>query len=170
MSERVDFDEVVAFTTGAIGVPGQRTFFLQARSPHQVVSVKCEKQQVDALASYLRRLLDDLPDAQGVIHPSLLELEEPVIASWAIGAIGVAYDGENDRLVLQFDELVETDDEGNPVESFDEEHGSLRVRLSRTQALTFCDHAASIVSAGRPPCRFCGEPLDPRGHACVRMN
>ena len=34
----------------------------------------------------------------------------------------------------------------------------------------FCDHADDVVGAGRPPCRFCGLPMDPDGHTCPRMN
>jgi uncharacterized repeat protein (TIGR03847 family) len=168
MSDRVEFDEVSAFTTGAVGVPGQRTFFLQARGQGMVFSMKCEKQQVDALAAYLRRLLEDLPAADSVVHPSLLELEEPILASWVLGSIGVAYDGENDRVVLLLEEIVETDEEGEPLA--DDDHGSVRVRLTRAQAISFCERTVFVVAGGRPPCRFCGEPVDQRGHACVRMN
>ena len=41
----------------AIGEPGSRVFYLQARSGPQRVTVKCEKQQVSAIAQYLRRVL-----------------------------------------------------------------------------------------------------------------
>jgi uncharacterized repeat protein (TIGR03847 family) len=168
MSDRIEFDEVSAFTSGAVGVPGQRIFFMQARGNGMVLSMKCEKQQVDALAAYLRRLLEDLPNDDAVVHPSLLELEEPVLASWVLGQIGVAYDTENDRVVLLLEEVVETDEEGEPLN--DDENGSVRVRLTRAQAISFCERTVSVVSGGRPPCRFCGDPVDPRGHACVRMN
>ena len=161
--------EVAAFTAGTVGLPGERTFFLQARADQQVVSLKCEKQQVDALSGYLRRLLDDLPDAPGLAHPSLLDLQQPVVAEFVVGSIGVAYDGENDRIVLQFDEVVDVDDEDSPILTTDS-LGALRLRITRTQAASFCEQAATVVSSGRPPCRFCGEPLDPRGHACIRMN
>ena len=30
--------------------------------------------------------------------------------------------------------------------------------------------ARALVSAGRPPCPFCGGPLDPTGHVCPRAN
>jgi uncharacterized repeat protein (TIGR03847 family) len=162
-------NEVATFTAGAVGVPGQRTFFLQARADEQVVSIKCEKQQVDALSGYLRRLLDDLPDAPGLTHPSLLDLQQPIVAEFVVGSIGVAYDGENDRIVLQFDEVNDVDEDDIPLVTADS-LGSLRVRVTRAQAASFCDHATALVTSGRPPCRFCGEPLDPRGHACVRMN
>ena len=61
MSVYYDFDEVDAFTVGAIGEPGQRTFLLQARRGGERVTVKCEKQQAAAIADYLRKVLNDLP-------------------------------------------------------------------------------------------------------------
>jgi len=42
-----------AFTTGTVGPAGQRVFYLQARDGELVVTVRCEKQQVAALADYL---------------------------------------------------------------------------------------------------------------------
>ena len=170
MSERFEFQEVQAFASGALGQPGQRTFFLQTRGQGMVVTLKCEKQQVEGLAHYLDRLLEDLPDPHDVVHPSQLELADPVLPSWVLGSIGVAYDGENDRVVLFFEEVVMSDEDGNVDQRDDDEKGTLRVRLTRGQARSFCDLSSSVVSAGRPPCRFCDMPLDPRGHPCVRMN
>ena len=46
----------------------------------------------------------------------------------------------------------------------------LRVRLTAAQAREFADRAQAVVSAGRPPCPFCGLPLDPAGHVCPRQN
>jgi len=46
----------------------------------------------------------------------------------------------------------------------------LRVRLTPAQARAFAKRAAAVVSAGRPPCPFCGLPLDPAGHVCPRQN
>ena len=60
MSEPFDFI-CEHFTAGAIGPAGHRVFFLQAGAKGQVVSLKCEKQQVGALGEYLDRVLTDLP-------------------------------------------------------------------------------------------------------------
>ena len=40
------FDPPERFVAGTVGQPGQRTFFLQARSGARLVSVALEKQQV----------------------------------------------------------------------------------------------------------------------------
>ena len=54
------FDPPERFVTGTVGPPGQRTFFLQARSGSRIVSVSLEKQQVVALAERVDQLLDEV--------------------------------------------------------------------------------------------------------------
>jgi hypothetical protein len=44
------------------------------------------------------------------------------------------------------------------------------VRLPPPAARGFASRAETVVSAGRPPCPFCGQPLDPDGHLCPRAN
>ena len=39
----------------------------------------------------------------------------------------------------------------------------LVVRLPAGLARAFAKRAAAVVAAGRPPCPFCGNPLDPAG-------
>jgi hypothetical protein len=46
----------------------------------------------------------------------------------------------------------------------------LRVRLSVDEARGFAESALRVVTAGRPPCPMCGQPLDPQGHLCPRRN
>lgn len=150
-----------AFTTGTVGSPGQRVFYLQARDGDLVVTVRCEKQQVAALTDYFAGLLDDLEPAPYGVATSDLHLTEPFEEIWTVGPIGVAYDEPGDRIIVVLEELV--DDEVA-------EGASVKVRLNRAQVWAFVRHARELVAAGRPPCRFCGLPLDPERHACPRMN
>ena len=46
----------------------------------------------------------------------------------------------------------------------------LVVRLVPAYARAFVRRAQNVVSAGRPPCQFCGGPIDPEGHLCPRAN
>ena len=182
MSIYFDFDEVDAFTVGALGEPGARLFLLQARRGATTVTIKCEKRQAGAIADYLRRVLVDLPDPPNKPDAAALELEMPAEAAFVLGPVGLGYDRENDRLLVQLEELVETDLESDPTESEDVDieqmkilandidRGHVRLFLSRSQAAAFCDHADSVVAAGRPPCRWCGHPINPDGHSCPRMN
>ena len=189
MSPSFDLGAVDAFTAGTVGAPGQRVFYLQARADGQVVTVKCEKQQVAALGQYLERLLQDLPAPGDGPLPTALELLEPVDAVWVAGQLAVAWEADADRFVVVVEELdpdaVEGDDDDadeddddssagvgpDPIDwlvTFD--RGRLRVELSRGQALAFAARAVELIAAGRPSCRFCGLPIDPDGHPCPRMN
>jgi uncharacterized repeat protein (TIGR03847 family) len=166
------FDEPQVFTTGAVGPPGQRVFYLQARDGDLTVTVRCEKQQVSALADYFDGLLDDLSPAPYGLSSSDLALVEPVEAIWTVGPIGVAYDEPDDRIIVVLEELVLSDD-GELVEDEDDLEPSgatVKVRLSRAQVSSFVRHSRELVASGRPPCRFCSLPLDPVGHACPKMN
>jgi uncharacterized repeat protein (TIGR03847 family) len=148
------------FTAGTVGPPGQRVFYFQARDGDIVVTLRCEKQQVAALAEYFDGLLDDLEPTPYGIAAGDLHLAEPFEEGWTVGPIGVAYDEPDDRIVVVLEELVEEEEEG----------ASVKVRLTRAQVSAFVSRARSVVAAGRPPCRFCGLPLDPDGHMCPRMN
>ena len=81
MSESFDLAEVGVFTAGAIGPPGQRTFYLQARTGASSVAWKVEKQQVAALGEFLQRMLADLP--QPVDVP-----DETAVALAGAGSVG----------------------------------------------------------------------------------
>jgi len=162
-----EFEEVDAFTTGAVGRPGERMFFLQARTGRTRVAVKCEKQQVAAISQYLRRVLSDLPPPEDRPLPAALEFVEPEQTVFVLGPIGLGYDRSSDKLVVQLEEVGELDEEGDEVDGHD---GQVRLYVTRGQAAAFCDHADRIIAAGRPDCRWCSLPIDPDGHPCPRMN
>ena len=164
------FDDVDAFTTTARGEPGRRVFYLQVRQGDTRVTVKCEKQQAAAIADYLRKTMNDLPPPTSKPLPTMLELIEPVDPSFVLGPIGLGYDRENDRLLVQLEEIIPVDENGQPDEEALDDRGKVRLLLERGQALAFCEHTEALVAAGRPPCTFCGRPMDPGGHPCPKMN
>jgi uncharacterized repeat protein (TIGR03847 family) len=158
-----DLEQPELFTTGAIGPKGQRVFYLQAREGRLLVTLKLEKQQVGALADYLEQMLEDLPGAAPApASPPLLV--DPGTADWVVGGLGVAYDERLDRIVLIAEEL--TDEE----EGADVAPAVARFHLRRDQVMAFVPHARSIVAAGRPPCPYCGRPLDPTTNFCPCSN
>jgi uncharacterized repeat protein (TIGR03847 family) len=73
-------------------------------------------------------------------------------------AVTEAVTGEDEEA----DQAVLSDDDNGP--------DVLRVRLNPAAAKAFAKRAARVVAAGRPPCPFCGQPLDPEGHVCPRQN
>lgn len=166
-----EFEEVDTFTTGAIGEPGQRVFYLQLRTGRRQVAVKCEKQQVAAIATHLHRVLVDLPPPEDGPLPASLELATPVDPEFVLGAIGLGYERTSDRIVVQLEEFTAADDDIDD-EAIDDEadQSTIRIHLTRAQATAFCAHAEDVVAAGRSTCRWCMSPIDPDGHPCPRMN
>ena len=158
MSTSFEIPEVDHLTTGTVGPPGQRVFYLQAQRADQVVTLRLEKSQVAALVGYLSALLADLPPPGDL--PTDMELVEPVVAEWVVGSLGVSYDEDIDRVILVAEELVEEGEEG----------GRTRIVATREQMAALSLHGAAVVEAGRPPCPLCGQPLDPEGHVCARLN
>jgi len=166
-----DLSDPDVFTTGTVGPPGERVFYLQVRDGELVVTVRCEKQQVAALADYFDGLLDDLEPTPFAVDAADLEMVEPVEELWTVGPIGVAYDEPDDRIIVVLEELVEVEEgEGDLPDESVLEGASVKVRLNRAQVSGFVRHSRALVSAGRPPCRFCGLPIDAAGHPCPRMN
>ncbi len=168
MSTSYDLPSPDVFTAGAIGPPGQRVFYLQIRDDDLSVTIRCEKQQVAALAEYFGGLLEDLEPVPYGVATADLELVPPLDAIWTVGAIGVAYDESGDRIVVVLEEVTEPDDdEPNDATAAT---ATVKVHLSRAQVAAFVRHSRVLVAAGRPTCRFCGLPIDPDGHPCPRMN
>jgi len=159
MSSSFEIPEVEHLTTGAVGPPGQRVFYLQAGQGSQVVSLRLEKAQVAALVAYLAGMLADMPPP-GDIPETGMDLIEPVVAEWVVASLGVSYDEDADRVVIMAEELVEEGDE--PARA--------RITATREQVAALSVQGAEAVAAGRPPCPLCGQPLDAEGHTCPRLN
>lgn len=154
------------FTAGTVGEPGARVFFLQALANGELVTLKCEKQQVGALAAHLAELLTDLPSpAEAEVVATDTDFVEPPDADWVVGRMGVAWDDPNDTMVLLCEQFLDDEETDAGVEP-----ASARFRLSRAQVVAFIEQARELMSAGRPPCYLCGLPMEPTGHPCPRLN
>jgi uncharacterized repeat protein (TIGR03847 family) len=168
----MELDPVTRITAAAVGEPGQRTFYLQARADDTIVSLLLEKQQVAMLSLHVDELLDRVgapaADDPAVPDPSLLDLEEPVLPAFRVGQIGLGYDEARDLVLLQCEEYVpdESDEEAEPVLS---DPGQVRLWATRAQVYALARRGEREVAGGRPTCRMCGEPLEP-GHFCPRSN
>lgn len=176
MSDSFELTAPDYFTTGTVGPPGQRVFYLQAREARAVVTLKVEKEQIAALAEYVAGLLAKLPPA-GTASGDL-PLLDPIEPAWAVGSLGLGYDEANDRLVVEATEAVaagEDDDEEGPGEEEEAETGEsadaavARFVITRAQAAAFVERTRTLVRAGRPICPMCSQPKDP-GHVCPRSN
>jgi uncharacterized repeat protein (TIGR03847 family) len=178
-------DRVVA---GTVGQPGERTFFLQAREGNRITSVACEKQQVSVLAEHLDRVLNevlrrgagqvDVPPASTAAR-DVDPLDAPITEEFRVGTMTIAWDPSIDRIVIELFSNVDTDEEeqpeeeATPVEVDSDEINAdevFVVKITASYARDFVARAQALVAAGRPPCPFCLQPLDPSGHICPRAN
>jgi uncharacterized repeat protein (TIGR03847 family) len=167
----MDLGPVERITADAIGEPGARTFYLQIRDGALLVSVIVEKQQVQLLAASVLDLLADL-DVETGAGPSDAELalEEPVEPRWRAGRLSIGYDPDRDLFVLEIEEFQPDVEDDDPRSLLLDPPETLNVLATREQMLALSRHGAGAVEAGRPLCQFCGNPMDPEGHACPAMN
>ena len=173
------FDPPDRFVAGTVGQPGDRTFYLQASGAGRTVSVALEKVQVQVLADRLGELLEEVR-RRGVGEvpaevPRELEdtapLDAPVEEEFRVSTMGLAWDGEDARVVVEALAPAEDEDaEVEPLSDTDEGPDALRVRITAVAARAFIKRAQRVVAAGRPPCPLCALPLDPEGHICPRQN
>jgi len=161
VSQSFDLQAPDHFTAGAVGPPGQRVFYLQARAAGSLVTLKTEKEHVGGLAEYLDGLLAKTPVASEEV-PRDLALLEPIDPAWSVGAIGVGYDETEDRIVVVVNELMGEEES--------QEGATARFRVTRAQAAGFVGRARELMKASRPTCKVCGGPIDPGGHLCPRRN
>jgi uncharacterized repeat protein (TIGR03847 family) len=180
------FDPPERFVAGTVGEPGSRTFFLQARSGRQLVSVSLEKQQVALLAERVDELLDEVMALANGVVPAVAPfelddnkpLDQPIEEEFRAGTMTLSWDPGDERVVIEVypvEESVtvvsETPEGEEQIEVEEPEPEEvLLVRITPGQARAFAKRAQQVVSAGRPDCPFCGGPIDPAGHLCPRAN
>jgi uncharacterized repeat protein (TIGR03847 family) len=177
------FDPPDRFVAGTVGQPGDRTFYLQASAAGRIVSVALEKVQVAVLAERLGELLEEVRRRGAgdvpVVAPRELEdtapLDIPVEEEFRVGTMGLAWDGDDERVVIealaqQAGGPGDAEEEVEPLTDSEEGPDALRVRITAEAARAFIKRAGRVVAAGRPPCPLCGLPLDPEGHICPRQN
>lgn len=180
------YDEPDRFVAGTVGQPGERAFFLQAREGNRITSVACEKQQVSVLAEHLDRVLDEVvrrSTGAATVPPSSTRardtdpLDAPITEEFRVGTMTIAWDPAIDRVVIELFSNVDVEDEDAADDAPETEESEqvnadevFVVKITASYARDFVARANALVSAGRPPCPFCLQPLDPEGHICPRAN
>lgn len=174
-----DFDPAERFVAGTVGPAGQRTFYLQATSGSRVVTVALEKAQVSILADRVNDVLDQLapvkavePGQPGGAAEDTDPLQTPFDEDWRVETLSLSWDENRERIVIECHDHDpdETAAEGDDPAANALGRNSLRVALDPAAARAFARRSNALVAAGRPPCPFCGGPLDPTGHICPRAN
>ncbi|GII79169.1 hypothetical protein Sru01_41510 [Sphaerisporangium rufum] len=175
-----DYDPPERFVAGAVGQPGSRTFFLQARGQGRMTTVALEKFQVAVLADRLDELLDEVLRRSGGTAPvpamapvelaDKAPLDLPIDEDFRVGTMALAWDPDSAQVVIEAKEATDDDEDDEDVLAEDPDSAVLRVHISAAAARAFTQRALELVAAGRPPCPLCAQPLDPEGHICVRLN
>ena len=169
MARTIDINPVSAITTDALGQPGQRVFYLQARRGSTMITIETEKEQIRALALGIHQFLEELtqrfPERTGfdTVAQSDLNLVPPVEPDFKVGQMGLGYDSDQDLVVIVAQSLQL---EGEP----EEQAITARFWITRGQAKAMADHALIVVAQGRPTCALCGRPINPEGHFCPKRN
>jgi uncharacterized repeat protein (TIGR03847 family) len=162
---------------GTVGVPGERTFYLQVRTGKQIVSIALEKQQSAQLAEKIDEILDQLITLEGnpfsVPTGTPIELVdndqlEAVEEQFRTGALTLGWDPTTAQVVIEAFPITDVDDDdesldGNGVEVPE----MLLVRMPVGTARAFAKRTREVVGAGRPACPLCGYPVDADGHVCT---
>jgi uncharacterized repeat protein (TIGR03847 family) len=163
---------------GTVGVPGDRTFYLQVRTGAQIVSIALEKQQSALLAEKIDEILDQLINYEGnpfsVPTSTPIELVdndplEPVQEEFRTGSMSLGWDPTTVQLVLEAFPIVTDDDDEDDLlhEAVVEPAEMLLVRMPVGTARAFAKRTREVVGAGRPLCPLCGHPIDADGHTCI---
>jgi uncharacterized repeat protein (TIGR03847 family) len=170
-----ELDPVTRLTADAVGDPGQRTFYLQAASGADQVTLLVEKEQVRRLAESLESWLPELasdrpedPEETRAAETGELALSEPLEPDFRVGQLSLSYDPQRDRVVVVATELVASE-EDDP-DAVAPEPQEIRLWVTRPQLRVLARHGSQVVARGRPLCPLCGNPLDPAGHICPALN
>lgn len=185
-----EFDWPDRVVIGTVGRPGERTFYLQARTGARRVAIALEKEQSAVLADTIDELLSRLAadTNQHVSVPTetpaeLVDddpLDQPVEEEFRAGELRLGWDPRTAQVVIEAYpiEVLEIDltdgEDDEPRELADlvsdaaaaEPSEMFVVRMPVGTARAFAERTRKVVGAGRPACPRCGRPMDPDGHEC----
>ena len=195
MPEPIELNPVDALGAGAVGEPGQRVFYIQARTASAQLTVLVEKEQVALLATeavaFLDRIAEDYPEEGSTVSEPITRqagLREPTVPLFRARLIGLGFDPDRELVLIELRERSSEDEEegdaltsaagdeaevpdpvgADPAE--DEEGYVARIYATRPQVRAMAAKGAEAVAAGRPLCPLCDMPMDPSGHRCPRWN
>ena len=197
MPEIIELEDIDSLGTGAVGEPGQRAFYIQARTENTQLTVLVEKQQVEMLATeavaFLDHIADEYPELPIDVPVAQTQLREPTVPLFRARLIGLGFDPERQMVLIELRERSSEDEEegealapqaeeatpdlpdlpdvtvADPTD--EEEEGYVaRIYATRGQVRAMAAKGAEAVAAGRPLCPLCDMPMDPAGHRCPRWN
>lgn len=168
----IDLNPVTHITVDAIGQPGERVFYLQGRSPNQVITLLIEKFQIQTLAlavenlmSELREKAPDLSEASPNYDEEKMTLDPPLDPLFRVGELSLGYDPAQDLLILIAKEVVLDLPEGDK-----DGVSEIRFWCTRSQIWAMSRWGIELASRGRPVWPSTGEPILPPGEFSPKNN
>ena len=163
------------------------------------VQVQVLAERLALLLAEIARRGVQVPEALAPSDDDTSPLGEPLVEAFRVGTMTLGWDPEHEQIVVEAraqqeaDEDEDDDADDEPGDADDEEEDEeededdepvsleiddsdpdgpdlVRARLTPLAARAFVERSLRTVAAGRPPCPFCGQPLDPTGHICPRKN
>jgi uncharacterized repeat protein (TIGR03847 family) len=178
-AEIIELDDVDGLGAGAVGEPGQRAFYIQARTEETQLTVLVEKEQVALLAAeavaFLDKIADDYPELPFDVPTTQSVLREPTVPLFRARLIGLGFDPERELVLIELRERAGDDEEEEEEQAVvdveeDDEGYVARIYATRAQVRAMAARGIEAVAGGRPPCPLCEQPMDPSGHHCPRWN
>lgn len=176
--EMHNFGTVDLIGAESLGQPGNRRFRLYAQGRRETASLWLEKQQIEELSLALDQLLAQATGGEamrteavaGRLEPESAPDDFPAHADVEFQTAGmqIGYDESRDVLLLRASplEIVERDGE---VFAHADAEPQFSALFTRSQGLRLSRQLFAIISAGRPRCLFCGQPIQ-EPHICEKQN
>lgn len=128
----IELETVDSLGAGAVGDPGEREFFLQARTESAQLTVLVEKEQVALLATeavaFLDRIAEDYPEEGASVPEPVVRqagLREPTVPLFRARLIGLGFDPERELVLIELRERSSDDeDDGEALKSEAEATGA----------------------------------------------
>ena len=161
----IDFGLVDAVDAEALGEPGERTFRLRAMAGANRAALWMEKEQLSALGRAVSRLLAERSPRREEPTASSGDLsgfgDHPDV-DFRVARLGLDFENEGERLLILADDEEALSGGNTP---------AFRMEVGRGHARALVTQINEVVSAGRPRCPLCGQPLEGDGqHFCPSSN
>jgi uncharacterized repeat protein (TIGR03847 family) len=185
VSDQYEFAAVDRITFGALGPPGRRTFYLQARSGLDRVTLLVEKDHVIALSEGTEEIFKSAgyPEESIEWDADSMALEEPVEPAFRVGTMAIGYAEDRDLVLIECRPPADADPDVDPDADVDpdvdpalglggglERGPSARFWITREQLEALSAYGMIVAAQGRPICPLCRVPMEPDGHECFASN
>ncbi|MHB8618809.1 MAG: DUF3090 family protein [Chloroflexota bacterium] len=157
-----DLGRATGILADAVGRPGNRRFRILARNDYDMANLWVEREQLQAMAEAIEKLLVDIPataehDPDRLPREGALSFDLRPAIEFRVAQLALGYEEKN-RLFMILAHDIEANQQSSP---------TFTCLVSRTQLQAFGFAVYGLIAAGRPRCPICNLPLDggPHDHA-----